>query len=375
MPCLNEERTIKICIKKAFDWLESNNVSGEIIIGDNGSTDKSVDFARESGATVINVKTPGYGAACYYSAKSAKGKYIIMGDADDSYDFSRLELFLEKLREGNELVMGNRFKGGIKDGAMPWKNKYIGNPVLSRIGKILFDVPAGDFLCGLRGFTSEAFNRLDLQTTGMEYGSEMVIKATLLKMKIAEVPTTLSKDGRNRPPHLQPWRDGWRNLRFMLLYSPRWLFWYPGWIAIITGLSLLIWLYPQPRAVGNIVLDIHTMLYASLFVIGGYQSITFGIITRRLGSHLNLIPDNINLKKIDSLFRLEQVLIFGILLVFIGIFGFIKSIALWNYAGYGELSASETMRIIIPTSLFFITGIQSILFTFTMSFIDLGIRK
>ena len=251
MPCLNEAETLETCIRKAMGYLEHSGVSGEIVIGDNGSTDGSQQIALRCGARVVKVSMRGYGAALYGASLAARGKYIIMGDSDDSYDFSHLDPFVEKLREGYDLVMGNRFKGGIKPGAMPWKNRYIGNPILSTIGKILFHCPASDFHCGLRSYSKDAFTRMDLRTTGMEFASEMVIKATLSGMKITEVPTTLSPDGRTRPPHLRPYRDGWRHLRFMLLFSPNWLFLIPGLFLMMAGLA------------GSLVLALNSCAYPS----------------------------------------------------------------------------------------------------------------
>ncbi len=374
MPCLNEELTLRTCIEKAINWLEKNNIRGEVVIGDNGSTDHSITIAESLGARVVNVPVRGYGAACYYATDQARGKYIIMGDSDDSYDFSNLSLFVEKLREGYDLVMGNRFQGGIERGAMPWKNRYFGNPLLSFICKFIFDVPAGDILCGLRGFSAEAFKKFNLHTMGMEYGPEMLIKARMLNMKIGEVPTTLSKDGRDRPPHLLPWRDGWRNLRFMLLFSPRWLFWYPGWVSMLTGISLIFWLYPGSRSIGDVTFDIHTMLYSSLMVIGGYQAVLVGVITRKLGFSLELLPSNYYLEQFNKYFKLEYALLFGFLLFVIGIVGLLGSIIVWANKDFGDLNPFETMRAIIPYSLAFIIGIQSILFAFNVGFIDLSVR-
>ena len=235
MPCLNEAETLERCISKAQAWLRRAQVDGEVIVGDNGSSDGSQDIARRSGARVVEVVERGYGSALWNATRAARGRYLVMGDSDDSYDFSNLDAFLQALREGNDLVMGNRFRGGIVPGAMPWKNRHIGNPILTGIGRLLFRCPAHDFHCGLRGFSKEAFLRMDLRTSGMEYASEMVIKATVLGMRITEVPTRLAKDGRSRPPHLRPWRDGWRHLRFMLLFSPRWLFLHPSLAAIVIG--------------------------------------------------------------------------------------------------------------------------------------------
>ena len=291
MPCLNEAETLETCIRKARDFLERHGVRGEIVIGDNGSTDGSQEIARRCGARVVDVKVRGYGAALYHATLAARGKYVIMGDSDDSYDFSDLMPLLKELRAGRDLVMGNRFPGGIKPGAMPWKNRYLGNPILSGLGRLFFKCPVRDFHCGLRGYSAEAFRRMDLQTTGMEFASEMVIKATLLGMDVAEAPTTLSPDGRSRPPHLRPWRDGWRHLRFMLLYSPRWLFLYPGLLLMLLGLGVGAWLLPQPRQVGGTVLDVHTLLYAAAAVLLGFQTCMFAVLARAFAASRKLLPE------------------------------------------------------------------------------------
>lgn len=238
MPCLNEAETLERCILKAHSWMQSRGVHGEVVIGDNGSTDGSIEIAERCGARVVHVKRRGYGAALDGAIRAARGRYIIMGDSDDSYDFSELDPFIERLRDGWQLVMGNRFKGGIRPGAMPWKNRYIGNPVLSWMGRTLFSIEQRDFHCGIRGFTKEGYERLNLATTGMEFASEMVIKARHYGLRTCEVPTVLSPDGRSRPPHLRPWRDGWRHLRFMLLFAPRWLFFFPGLALAAVGAAL-----------------------------------------------------------------------------------------------------------------------------------------
>src|SRR6185503_16780874 len=275
MPCLNEAETLATCIKKAQKALDDLQVNGEVVIADNGSTDGSPEIAASLGARVIHVAQKGYGSALLGGIKAARGKYIIMGDADDSYDFTNLGPFLEKLRAGYDLVMGNRFKGGIAPNAMPPLHKYLGNPVLTGIGRLFFRSPCGDFHCGLRGFSKAAIQRLDLRTTGMEFASETVVKASLHRLRITEVPTTLSVDGRNRRPHLHTWRDGWRHLRFLLLYSPRWLFLYPGASLFLSGVAGMMWLLPAPRHVGMVGLDIHTLFYASLAVVVGFQLMMF----------------------------------------------------------------------------------------------------
>ncbi len=275
MPCLNEAETLHICITKALNWVKSRNLNAEILISDNGSTDGSQEIAKSLGARVVDAPLKGYGAALQFGIENAESEYIVMGDSDDSYDFSRLDMFYDKLHEGYDLVMGNRFAGGIDKGAMPWKNRYIGNPILSTIGKLLFKCESNDFHCGLRGFTKTAYMKMDLRTTGMEFASEMVIKANLLKLKIIEVPTTLSVDGRSRPPHLRPWRDGWRHLRFMMLFSPQWLFIIPG--LVLMGLSLLVYLtlYSSEITIGSITFGSNTLIYASLGVALGLLSVFF----------------------------------------------------------------------------------------------------
>src|SRR6266513_5466209 len=249
MPCLNEAETVATCVRKAIGFLAESGISGEVLVADNGSTDGSQQLATDAGARVVPISDKGYGNALMGGINAARGKYVIMGDADDSYDFTNLMPFVNELRKGADLVMGNRFQGGIAPGAMPPLHRYLGNPVLTFIGRLFFRSPVGDFHCGLRGFSKAAVARLDLRTTGMEFASEMVVKATLQRLRIAEVPTTLSRDGRNRPPHLRSWRDGWRHVRFLLIYSPRWLFLYPGTILMIAGLLAALWLLPGPRVV------------------------------------------------------------------------------------------------------------------------------
>jgi glycosyltransferase involved in cell wall biosynthesis len=269
MPCLNEAETLSACIHKANEWIARTDIDAEVLIADNGSTDGSRGIARSLGARVVDVHERGYGAALYCGSQAARGEWIVMGDSDDSYDFSDLDHFVAKLREGCDLVMGNRFSGGIAPGAMPWKNRYIGNPVLSWVGRALYNCPVNDFHCGLRGYTKAAFQRMDLRSSGMEFASEMVIKATMIGMRVCEVPTTLSKDGRFGPPHLRPWRDGWAHLRFMLLLNPRWLFIIPGALLALVSMTVWLMLLPGPVRVGGVVFDIHTLLFAEAGVVLG----------------------------------------------------------------------------------------------------------
>ncbi len=347
MPCLDEAETIEVCVNKAKGFLERYGVDGEVLIADNGSSDGSQALAEALGARVVSIEPRGYGNALYWGTRQARGKFIIMGDADDSYDFSKLGPFVDGLRGGADMVMGNRFKGGIRPGAMPLKNKYLGNPVLSRIGRTLFSIPIGDFHCGLRGFSRSAFNTMDLQTTGMEYASEMVIKATLLGLRIDEVPTTLDPDGRSRPPHLRPWRDGWRHLRFMFLYSPRWTFIYPGMLLMGLGGVGLAVLLPGPLQLGVVGLDVHTLLFAALAVILGFQALAFGVAARTYAVVEGLLPENDSMKRLWGTFQLETGLIAGSLLFFAGLAGALVALGQWQQAGFGALDPSRSLRVAI----------------------------
>ena len=294
MPCLNEAETLEICIKKAQRFLEQNNVCGEVLVADNGSTDGSRKIAKRCGARLIYVEEKGYGAALIGGCNAAHGKYVIMGDADDSYDFEHLMPFLEKLREGYDLVMGNRFKGGIEPGAMPLLHKYLGNPVLSFVARLLFPSPVGDYHCGLRGYRKKAIQKIGLVTTGMEYASEMVVKATLYHLSIVEVPTTLKKDGRSRAPHLRSWSDGWRHMKFLLMHSPNWLFLYPGIVLCVLGIMMSMLLMFGPVKIGSVAFDIHTLLYGSAMIMIGANMIFFSLFTRIYAMRTNFIPTKEN---------------------------------------------------------------------------------
>jgi glycosyltransferase involved in cell wall biosynthesis len=366
MPCLNEAETLGICIEKAQSYLTQHNISGEIVVADNGSTDGSIEIAKQMNARVIRVKAKGYGSALMSGIAAARGKYVIMGDSDDSYDFTNLTPFMEKLREGYDLVMGNRFKGGIKPGAMPPLHKYLGNPVLTAIGRLLFSSPCGDFHCGLRGFNRDAIAKLNLRTTGMEFASEMVVKATLNKLRITEVPTTLSPDGRSRPPHLRSWRDGWRHLRFLLLYSPRWLFLYPGMLLILLGLISTFWFLPTPR--------VHTLLYSSAAIIIGFQTVTFAIFTKAFAISEGLLPEDSRLKRVFRYINLEVGLIVGNALWLIGMAGSIYAFSTWGANLFGSLDPSQTMRIVIPSVTCLALGFQIILSSFFLSVLGLKRR-
>jgi glycosyltransferase involved in cell wall biosynthesis len=371
MPCLNEAETLEICIQKALRSLRELDIAGEVIIADNGSTDGSQDIATRMGVRVVPVVTKGYGSALMGGIMAARGVYIIMGDADDSYDFSNLGPFVEKLRGGWDLVMGNRFQGGIKPGAMPPLHKYFGNPALTWIGQLFFSSPAGDFNCGLRGFRRESILKLDLQTTGMEFAGEMVVKASIYKLRVAEVPTVLSPDGRSRPPHLRTWRDGWRNLRFMLVYSPRWLFLYPGAALMIWGLIIVVWLLPGTQKIGSISFDVHTLLYGAIAIIIGFQAVTFAFFTKIFAISEKFLPEDPKLNKIFRYVTLETGLIVGVTLLLIGIVGSFLSLTIWSETAFGSLDPSKTLRLVIPSLTCLTVGLQMVLSSFFLSVLGL----
>lgn len=375
MPCLNEAETLEVCIRKAQGFLRQHSIRGEVIVGDNGSTDGSQRIALRNGARVVKVPLRGYGAALYFATKAAKGRYVIMGDSDDSYDFSNLAPFVERLRAGYDLVMGNRFKGGIQQGAMPWKNRWIGNPILTGIGRLFFHCPASDFHCGLRGFSRRAFQRMDLRTTGMEYASEMVITATLAGMRIAEVPTTLSRDGRSRRPHLRPWRDGWRHLRFMLLFSPKWLFLYPGIFLVLAGLAVGAALVVQPITIHGVTFDIHTLLYAAMAVLIGFQAITFAFFTKIFAIQQGLLPPDPRLTRIFRFVKLETGLLAGALLTVMGVAGSIWAVYYWKSHLFGPLDPIRVFRLAIPSATALTLGFETILASFFFSVLGLSVRQ
>ena len=374
MPCLNEAETVAVCIQKATACLADNGVSGEIIVADNGSTDGSQAIAEAEGARVVPVVTKGYGSALMGGILAARGRFVIMGDADDSYDFSALMPFIEQLRAGSDLVMGNRFKGGIAPGAMPPLHRYIGNPLLSGLGRLFFRCPVGDFHCGLRGFSRAAYDRMKLQTTGMEFAGEMVVKSTLLGLRIAEVPTTLSPDGRSRPPHLRSWRDGWRNLRFMLLFSPRWLFLYPGLLLMLLGLGVGGWLLPETRQLGQAKLDVHTLAYSALAVLLGFQSVLFALYTRSFAHSRGLLLGSPGLNKPYRWLTLEAGLMLGGILMLLGLGGSVSATLGWSETDFGELNPSVVLRQVIPSILALALGVQIVLGSFFLSVLGLESR-
>ena len=367
MPCLNEADTLETCIIKALRALRGHNIVGEIIVADNGSTDGSQAIATRMGARVIQVESKGYGNALMGGIAAARGRFVIMGDADDSYDFNDIGQFVDKLREGYDLVMGNRFRGGIKPGAMPFLHRYLGNPVLTGIGRLFFHSPCGDFHCGLRGFRKEAIMTMDLRSAGMEFASEMVVKATLHRLRIVEVATTLSPDGRSRPPHLRTWRDGWRHFRFLLLYSPRWLFLYPGALLMLLGLAMGLWLLPAPRSIGGVTLDVHTLLYSAAAIFIGFQSILFAVFAKVFAVTEGLVPADPQLDKLFRTFNLEKGLFVGGVLTVAGLVGSIYALSDWGARSFGPMDPSQTLRLVIPAILLLILGCQTILSSFLLS--------
>ena len=374
MPCLDEAETIAICIEKARGYMERRGISGEVLIADNGSTDGSQAIAESHGARVVPVPKKGYGSALLGGILAAKGQYVIMGDADDSYDFSELDNFIEKLREGYALVMGNRFKGGIKPGAMPPLHRYLGNPVLTGFGRLFFKSPLGDFHCGLRGFNREAIENLGLTSSGMEFASEMVVKATLQDLRIAEVPTTLSPDGRTRAPHLRSWRDGWRHLRFLLLFSPRWLFLYPGASLMALGLLSMIWLLPGPRHLGGLTLDVHTLVYSAAAIVCGFQAVAFALFTKIYAIDAGLLPRDPRIVKLGELFSLEIGLVVGTVLLLGGLGASVFAVEIWGQSEFSDLDPTISMRIVLPGVTAIILGLQIVFSSFFFSVLELSRR-
>ena len=374
MPCLNEAETLGVCIEKAHRALRQLHIAGEIIIADNGSTDGSQGIAIRLGARVVPIDVKGYGAALMGGIAAARGTYIIMGDADDSYDFENLDPFIEKLRAGYDVVIGNRFKGGIRPGAMSPLHRYLGNPVLTGVGRLFFRSPCGDFHCGLRGFSKAAVMKLDLRTTGMEFASEMVVKSTLHNLRITEVPTTLSLAGRSRPSHLRRWQDGWRHLRFMLLYSPRWLFLYPGGLLMLLGLATGLWLLPGPRIIRGVIFDIHTLLYAAIMIIIGFQAILFAVFTKIFAITEGLLPEDPRLNKLFRFITLETGLLVGSALLLVGLAGSLYAVGVWGMRSFGPLDTSRTLRSIIPPATALVLGSQIVLSSFFLSVLGLKRR-
>ena len=372
MPCLNEAETVATCVRKANGFLARSGISGEVVVADNGSTDGSQALAEKAGARVVPVSDKGYGNALMGGIVAARGKYVIMGDADDSYDFTNLMPFVTELRKGADLVMGNRFRGGIAPGAMPPLHRYLGNPVLSFIGRLFFRTKIGDFHCGLRGFNRDSVMRLNLQATGMEFASEMVVKATLAGQQVTEVPTTLSKDGRSRPPHLRSWRDGWRHLRFLLLFSPRWLFFLPGLALLTAGLVIGAIVAPHPFSVGPVTFDVDTLVAASAMIVIGFQAVLFWLFTQVYAGSEGFLPEEPKVQRLLGALSLERGLLLGAGIGLAGLAGLVTSLLYWNGQKFSHLNYEHSLRLMIPSVTALIVSCQVILGTFFLSI--LGIK-
>ena len=373
MPCLNEAETLSTCIDKAQKFLSEYNINGEVVIGDNGSTDGSQQIAMNHGARVVNIESKGYGNALMGAIESSIGEFIIMGDSDDSYDFSELMPFVLKLRDGYDLVMGNRFKGGIKKGAMPFLHYYVGNPVLSFVGRLFFSNKIGDFHCGLRGLKKEAYYKMNLHTTGMEFATEMVVKSTFTGLKITEVPTILYPDGRTRPPHLRTWRDGWRHLRFMLIYSPRWLFLFPGIFMMTIGAIGGGILFNGPITLSDITFDIDTLAYMSILFLIGFQCTLFYFLAKAFAINSELLPFDASKNESFKYINLESGLFAACLFILMGLIGTYIGIHHWDNNGFGTMDPGKLMRIIIPSITSLLLGVQ--LFFGSFLFSMLGLKK
>ena len=371
MPCLNEVETLAACIRKALSAIDKHDLAAEIIVADNGSTDGSQAVAEKLGARVVEVARKGYGSALIGGIEAARGRFVIMGDADDSYDFSAIGPLVDQLRQGYDLVMGNRFSGGIAAGAMVWSHRWVGNPVLTFISRVFFRTPVGDMHCGLRGFRRDAIETLQLRATGMEFASEMVIKASLRRLKIAEVPVTLSPDGRSRPPHLRTWRDGWRHLRFMLLFSPRWLFLYPGLALFSSGAVVGALLETGPKQIGPATFDIHTLLLAAFSCLIGYQLVVFAVFTKVFAMQQGFHPPNPGYTEMFRYMKLETGLAIGGLMLLAGVAGAVVAVWSWGAVGFGALDPRVTMREVIPAALLLTLGVQTIFASFFLSILGM----
>jgi glycosyltransferase involved in cell wall biosynthesis len=371
MPCLNEAETIQTCVRKAMSFLQRTHISGEVVVADNGSTDGSQALAQSCGARVIAIPMRGYGAALLGGIQGARGKFIVMADADDSYDFTALEPFVTELRSGYELVMGNRFRGGIKPNAMPPLHKYLGNPVLTGVGRLFFRSPCGDFHCGLRGFMREAILSLGLTSPGMEFASEMVVKATLHNLRITEVPTTLSPDGRSRAPHLRSWRDGWRHLRFLLLFSPGWLFFYPGLALLLFGAVGMAWLLPATRSAFGISFDVNTLVFTAAGIVCGFQAIVFYMFAKTYAIRSGLLPVDPLVARLRDVLRLEVGLVAGAVAVLLGVVLAMVAVGNWGVRSFGHLNPQQSLRIVVPSVTLLILGLQIMFSSCLLSILQL----
>lgn len=370
MPCLNEAETVAVCVRKACGFLQRTGIRGEVLVADNGSTDGSIELAREAGARVVGIAKRGYGSALLGGIQAARGRFVVMADADDSYDFSQLDAFVESLRAGNQMVIGHRFRGGIRPGAMPFLHRYVGNPVLSFAGRLFFSAPIGDFHCGLRGVEREAVLKLGLRAQGMEFASEMIVKATLSDWRIAEVPTVLSPDGRSRRPHLRTWRDGWRHLRFLLMMSPRWLMLYPGACLIGLGSAAELAILRSPIVIDGVGFDIHTMLYAAGATVLGVQLVLFSLVARAIGTLKGLLPITPSLTRFLRVFTLERGIVLGLILMLTGFGLAVFSVLSWAHARLAALDPVSMMRVAIPSVTLMLAGAEIVFASFLLGLID-----
>jgi hypothetical protein len=372
LPCLDESETVATCVTKARSAIERMGIAGEVVVADNGSEDGSQQLARDAGARVVDVPVRGYGAAIRAGIDAAHGRYVLMADADDSYALDQIDPFVGALRGGADLVMGNRFAGGIEPGAMPALHRYLGNPVLSFLGRLFFRVPIHDFHCGMRAFRRDKAIRLGLQTNGMEFASELVVRAALAKWRIAEVPTTLRPDGRSRSPHLRTWRDGWRHLRFLLAFSPRWLFLYPAFVLLVVGVLGMVALAFGPRQLGTVGLDVQSLLAFATMTILGVQALGLAVVSRSYAAHLGLLPSSPRLERVLARVTLEHGVVAGVVLVLVGIGFFVAAIVSWGAKGFGQLDLLASIRVPIIGMVLLVTGFQLLLVSFTMSLTRIG---
>lgn len=377
MPCLNEAETLATCIRKAKAALERDGIAGEIIVADNGSKDQSREIAAAEGARLIEVEERGYGSALIGGIAAAQGRYVIMADADDSYDFGEIGRFVEKLREGNDLVQGCRLPTGggtVMPGAMPFLHRRLGNPGLTMLVRSWFHAPVNDVYCGMRGFTKALYERLDQRCTGMEFATEMIIKSSLRHERIAEVPITLHPDGRtSHPPHLKTFRDGWRTLRFFLMYSPRWLFLFPGALLFLAGLVGYALAMPGV-SIGRVTFDAHTLLFATLAIIAGYQSILFAVFTKTFAMAERLMPEDPRMMRFFRIVNLERGIVISVVSILAGIVLLLAAVNRWRLTGFGHLDYAQTMRLVIPGAALVALGFQTLLSSFFVSILGMARR-
>jgi hypothetical protein len=375
LPCLNEAETLEGCLREALRCIDEHGLAAEIIVADNGSTDGSQEIARRLGARVVAVPQRGYGAALMGGFDAARGRFLVMGDADLSYDFREAFALVERLRAGADLVMGSRFLGRIEPGAMPWSHRRIGNPVLSWLGRRLFGAPVSDFHCGLRALTRQAYQQMGLRTTGMEFASELVVKAAVRRLRIDEVPITLRPDGRSRPPHLRRWRDGWRHLRFLLTLSPRWTLGFPGLLLAGLGAGLMGLVLVGPARLPSVTLDLHTLVVGSLLVLVGYGAFTTAIAMRIYALVEELGPPAPRLERSFSIFTLERGLLAGAALIAAGLLLVGWQVLVWWRVDFGPLDVSRTLRPTIVGATLTAVGIQTVLASFVYSMLGIPRRR